>query len=173
MTPRHYSFQFFYGIFIMIKLSLHPLCAALFTASLVIASPVWAQSSSPSVTNSQASAEKAPRKYTFFMHLKTRDAWLQLSREDRLKYLGRNVFSALQKYPAVKMRHFDAESYTARLSDVVMFETTDLQQYDFFIDVLRDLEFWHKYFDVLDIIPAVEGGYVEFNRAQSIGPRQP
>jgi hypothetical protein len=155
----------------MIKKSI---VSSLMAVTLLAATSTWAQTSpSPNTasTPSAASAEKAARKYTFFMHLKTRDAWLQLSREDRLKYLGRNVFAALQKYPAVKMRHFDAESYTARLSDVVMIETTDLQQYDFFIDVLRDLEFWHKYFDVLDIIPAVEGGYVEFNRAQGIGPR--
>jgi hypothetical protein len=145
----------------------HVFTAVFLSASLLGAAPVSAQSAA----NPPSAAEKAQRKYTFFMHLRTRDAWLQLSREERLRYLGRNVFSALQKYPAVKMRHFDAESYTARLTDVVMIETTDLQQYDFFIDVLRDLEFWHKYFDVLDIIPAVEGGYVEFNRAQGVNPR--
>jgi hypothetical protein len=157
----------------MFIVSKNKIAAALLALTLALpsAAPVLAQSTNAPSASSATSADKAPRKYTFFMHLKTRDAWLQLSREDRLKYLGRNVFAALQKYPAVKMRHFDAESYTARLSDVVMIETTDLQQYDFFIDVLRDLEFWHKYFDVLDIIPAVEGGYVEFNRTHNIGSK--
>jgi len=39
----------------------------------------------------------------------------------------------------MRMRFFDAEAFHAKVSDVMMIETTDLKQYYYFIETLRDM----------------------------------
>ena len=70
--------------------------------------------------------------------------------------------------------------WTGKLSDVAgmvlfpvllvaVFETADLQAYTFLIDSLRDTAFFSQpYFEILDIVPAVEDGYVEYDRAHGV-----
>jgi hypothetical protein len=59
---------------------------------------------------------------------------------------------------------------TARVSDVIVWETTDLTAYRRLVDRLRETEFWGRYFEVLDIIPAVENDYAaSYNRAPISG----
>ncbi len=49
-----------------------------------------------------------------------------------------------------------------------MWETDDLRQYQFLVDALRDTRFFAlPYFTVADIVPAVEDGYAEYDRAEA------
>jgi hypothetical protein len=103
--------------------------------------------------------------FTFFIHLRATPAWLALSRPGRAAYVQEAVRPAFTSYPSVKARFFDAEAFTGRCSDVAMIETDDLRQYRFLIDALRDEAFFGlPYFEVLEIIPAVEDGYVDYDR---------
>lgn len=109
------------------------------------------------------------RRYTFFMSLRSTPDWLKLSREDRQRFLGREVRPICARYPAVTMRFYDAEAFSGRCTDIAVFETADLEAYTFLIDGLRDTEFFsHPYFEVLDIVPAVEDGYVEYDHAHGV-----
>ncbi len=109
------------------------------------------------------------RRYTFFMLLRSTPDWLRLSREDRQRFLGEHVKPVFARYPAVPMRFYDAEAFSGRCTDIAVFETDDLEAYTFLIDGLRDTAFFSRpYFEVLDIVPAVEDGYVEYDRAQGI-----
>ncbi|MFM2398100.1 MAG: hypothetical protein RL341_257 [Pseudomonadota bacterium] len=144
--------------------------ALLIASAISVAGAAMAQQPVPTASTALA-PDGAPRKYTFFIHLKTRDAWLQLSAQERLAYVGKNVFPILARHPAVKVRFYDAEFYTARLSDIMFVETTDLRQYERFIDALRDQEFWHKYFDVLDIVMTTENLMVDFTNARTTMPK--
>ena len=56
----------------------------------------------------------------------------------------------------------DWKELTARLSDIVVWETSDLVAYQGVIKGLRDTLFWDHYFEVLEIIPAVEDGYAAY-----------
>jgi hypothetical protein len=141
-------------------------------AAVVVATAGIAAAQAPSNTPASVpSADNAPRKYTIFVQVKTRDAWLALTPQDRLSYIGKNVFPLLARNQAIKVRFFDAEFYTARISDMMVVETTDLRQYERFIDGLRDQEFWHKYFDVLDIFMTTENPMVDFTNARTTLPK--
>ncbi|MEP3351649.1 MAG: darcynin family protein [Marinomonas sp.] len=64
------------------------------------------------------------------------------------------------------MRLFDAEAFSAYCSDVVMFETTNIRDYYFAIEEMRDSKLYTvPYFDVVSIILAIENGFIEFEKA--------
>lgn len=47
-----------------------------------------------------------------------------------------------------------------------MFETTSMQDYYFMIDAIRDTEFCTvPYFEFVDIFPAIEDGYIEYENS--------
>lgn len=152
-------------------LSLKKITSAVTIAIALVSSTTAIAQPQPNTAVASSASESAARKYTVFVHVKTRDAWLKLTVPERLSYIGKDVFPILARNPLVKMRFHDAEFYSARLSDVMVFETTDLIQYERVIDDLRDSAFWHTYFDVLDIILTSENPLVDFSRARTM-PKQ-
>jgi hypothetical protein len=101
---------------------------------------------------------------TFFMLLRSSPAWLAKSRTERAAFIDETVKPIFGRYPQVRLRFYDAEAFTGRATDVAVFETADVRAYYFLIDALRDTPFLGlPYFEVLDVIPAVEDGYVEYN----------
>ena len=106
------------------------------------------------------------QRYTIFMLLQSMPDWLKLSRGDRRRFVAEQVRPVLARYPQVSMRFYDAEAFSGRCTDVAVFETSDLQGYTFLVDGLRDTAFFsHPYFRVTDIVPAVENGYVAYDKA--------
>ena len=105
--------------------------------------------------------------YTFFMLLRSQPAWLRLPRAERRRFVAAEIAPLLAAHPAVRLRFYDAEAFSGRCSDVAVFETADPRAYAFLVDALRDTAFFsHPYFEVLDIVPAVEDGHVDYDRAQ-------
>jgi hypothetical protein len=52
---------------------------------------------------------------------------------------------------------------------MAVFETSDLRAYAFLIDALRDTPFFGlPHFEVLDIIPAMENGYRDYDAATGV-----
>ena len=108
-----------------------------------------------------------PVKFTIFVLLRALPAWLKLPREERARIADRAFSSALAEN-AMAFRYFDAEAFSARASDVALFETTDLRAYYFAMERLRDSPvFAEPYFDVVDIIPTIEDGYQAFESADA------
>jgi hypothetical protein len=106
---------------------------------------------------------------TFFMLLRSSPAWLAKARTERAAFIAEHVRPIFARYPQVRMRFYDAEAFTGRATDVAVFETADLRAYYFLIDALRDTPFLGlPYFEVLDVIPAVEDGYVEYNEEMGV-----
>lgn len=106
---------------------------------------------------------------TFFMSLRAQPAWLALSRRRRAEFIAAEVRPVFARYPQVKLRFYDAEAFSGRCSDLAVFETPDLRAYTFLIDALRDTPFLGlPYFEVLEIIPAVEDGYADYDRAEGV-----
>ncbi len=104
-----------------------------------------------------------PLNHAFFLHLRATPAWLRLTRERRRELAAQTLGAALEASPAVRMRHFDAEAYSGHCSDVMLIETTDPVAHYFFMERLRDsVLLTEPYFEVLQIIPAIEEGYVAF-----------
>jgi hypothetical protein len=110
--------------------------------------------------------EKKP--YTIFMLVKTTTDWLKLKPAERFEFVGKVIKPILEKRPSVKMRFFDAEAYNSRSSDVIVWETKDLKEYEYLVEELRESLFWGSYFDVVEIIPAVENGYADFYQVEPV-----
>jgi hypothetical protein len=100
-----------------------------------------------------------PQTWTLFTLLKTTRHWLDLTPEARFAFIKKTVRPILDANPAVTMRFFDTESYSARVTDIVVWQTADLAAYQRVIKGLRDTSFWDRYFEVLEIIPALEDAY--------------
>ncbi|EPJ3658188.1 darcynin family protein [Acinetobacter baumannii] len=107
-----------------------------------------------------------PRTYTFFIHLRALPAWLALARQKRAEFSAQKLEPIFEKYPTVKVRWYDVEAFSTKASDIAVFETTSLQDYYFVIDAIRDSELCTvPYFEFVDIIPAIEDGYVEYENS--------
>lgn len=102
--------------------------------------------------------------FTLFMLLRSQPAWLALTRPERAAYVAAEVAPVLARWPQVAMRFFDAEAFTGRCTDLMVFETADLAAYANLIDGLRDTAFLGRpYFEVVEIIPALEDGYTAYD----------
>jgi hypothetical protein len=97
--------------------------------------------------------------HTVFMSLRATPAWLALEPKTRFAFLDGKIAPVLKRHAAVRLRFFDAEAYSADVSDVAVWETADLRAYRKLVDDLRETEFWGTYFEVVSIVPAVENDY--------------
>jgi hypothetical protein len=106
-------------------------------------------------------------KYTFFVLMKATKHWLALSRAERNQFVAESLQPLFAKYPTVTARFYDAEAFTTHFSDITVFETEVIQDYYFLIEGLRDTAiFTLPYFDFVEIIPAIEGGFGQYEAAQ-------
>lgn len=109
-----------------------------------------------------------PRKYTFFVHMNATKNWLSLSREERNSYFSESIGEIFSRYPSVTVRLYDAEAFTTKCSDIAVYETENIQDYYFLVEELRDSKiFTEPYFEIVDIFPAIEDGFVEFESKAS------
>ncbi len=99
--------------------------------------------------------------FTIFMLVKTTARWLALAPPERFAFLAKTIKPILGQHADVRMRFFDVEAFSARASDVIMWETTDLLRYQSLVEHLRETPFWDNYFEVQDILPGLENAYAD------------
>jgi hypothetical protein len=99
-------------------------------------------------------------KLTVFMLVKTSPEWLALSIDERFARL-REAFEPILRVHAdtVTLRFYDAEFYTARVTDLWVWEAADHHAYELVVEALRETAFWDRWFTIVEIIPAVENAY--------------
>jgi Darcynin, domain of unknown function len=94
---------------------------------------------------------------TVFMLVKTMPEWLGLDSKQRIGLFNDHVKPLLMKYKeSVKLRLYDVEFYSARVTDLWMWEALDHRAYERLVEDLRDTPFWDRYFAIVEILPAVE-----------------
>lgn len=59
------------------------------------------------------------------------------------------------------MRILDTEGFSARVSDIIVWKTTDLDAWQSVVENLRESRFWGTYFEVIDILPGIENAYAK------------
>jgi hypothetical protein len=59
------------------------------------------------------------------------------------------------------MRFFDSEAYSGNYSDVIMWETNQIEKYQSVVELLRESPFWDTYFEIKEIIPSIENAYAD------------
>jgi len=100
--------------------------------------------------------------------LRATEQWLRLTRDARRQLSDQHVGNALRKLPALKLRYFDAEAFSADCSDIMLIETTDLRQHYDFIEMLRDSPLvTAPYFEFIKVVLTIEDGFRDFEERQS------
>ncbi len=111
-------------------------------------------------TESATARAHTPVRLAFFILVRALPAWLRETRAQRQIIWRRDVQPCFDADPAVSMRYFDAEIFTARCSDLLLVEADDIDAYNNLMEGLRDSPlFAHPYFELIDIIASVEEGY--------------
>jgi len=107
-------------------------------------------------------------RYAIFILLRATEQWLRLTREARRQLSEEHVGAGLRRFPALKLRYFDAEAFSADCSDIMLIETADLQQHYDFIEMLRDSSLVTvPYFEFIKVVLAIEDGFRDYERRQS------
>lgn len=94
---------------------------------------------------------------TVFMLVKTQPEWLALPGDERIRLMREHFAPILRQHAEhVRLRYYDAEFYSSRVTDVWMWETTDRSAYENVVEALRDTPIWDRLFSIVEILPAVE-----------------
>ncbi|MGK3208419.1 darcynin family protein [Amycolatopsis sp. MEPSY49] len=97
---------------------------------------------------------------TAFMLVKTTPEWLAMTVEQRIEAFRTEIVPAVEeKTKGVRSRFYDTEFYSARVTDVWVWEAADHEAYQFLVDALRETPFWDRWFEVAEILVGVENGY--------------
>ena len=107
--------------------------------------------------NQNHSMEQREIALTVFMLVKSMPEWLGFTSEEQLTLLATHIEPILKKHhPKVTLRLYDVEFYSARVTDLWIWEVTDHLAYQLLVEDLRQTAFWDHYFQIVEILPGVE-----------------
>ncbi|CAD6511831.1 darcynin family protein [Paraburkholderia metrosideri] len=94
---------------------------------------------------------------TVFMLVKTRPEWLACSAGERARLLNEHLVPILKKHAGeISLRYYDVEFYSARVSDIWVWDAKSHHAYEMLVEALRDTPIWDRLFEVVEILPGVE-----------------
>ncbi|GAA4533475.1 darcynin family protein [Amycolatopsis samaneae] len=97
---------------------------------------------------------------TAFILVKTMPEWLALTVKEREHAFSTQVLPAIEaRTTGVRSRFYDTEYYSARVTDVWVWEADDHESLRLLIDALRETPFWDRYFEIVDLLVGIENGY--------------
>jgi|SRR5580698_3773284 hypothetical protein len=106
--------------------------------------------------------QASPILMTVFMLVKTTPEWLAFPPEERFRQLTTHVEPIVRRHhPKVSFRFYDVEFYTARVTDIWIWDVTDHHAYEMVVEELRETPFWDRYFQIVEILPGVENAYAK------------
>ncbi|NJK73297.1 MAG: darcynin [Microcoleus sp. SU_5_6] len=106
--------------------------------------------------------------HVYFMLVKTTVIWLRLTPKERFKFLETTISPILKKHRSVKMRFFDSEAFSGHFTDVLMWETSEVKDYQFLVEELRETLFWGTYFEIVEIVPSIENAYALYYEVEPL-----
>jgi hypothetical protein len=110
---------------------------------------------------------------TVFFLVRASAEWLKLNPTERNGFVSSVLRPILQRYPEVRLRYFDAEAYSADVSDVLEWEFASDRAYEAVVESLRETPFWNHYFEVLKIIRCVKDGFARHYGIEGFGGKVP
>ncbi|MGW6023430.1 darcynin family protein [Streptomyces sp. NPDC055099] len=97
---------------------------------------------------------------TAFILVKTTPEWLAVTVQERVNAFATEVVPVIEaRTTGVRSRFYDTEFYSARVTDVWVWEADSHHDYQLLIDALRETPFWERYFEVVDLLVGAENGY--------------
>lgn len=108
--------------------------------------------------------------FAIFMLVKTTPEWLGFSVDRRFELLQEQVTPILERHKAdVRLRFFDCEFYSARVTDLWMWDARSHHSYQLVVEALRETAFWDRYFEVVEILTGIEDAYAKNYEREPIG----
>jgi Darcynin, domain of unknown function len=103
---------------------------------------------------------------TVFVLVRTTPEWLAFSIDQRFSHFERYMNPILKKYEnQVRFRFFDTEFFSARVTDVWVWEAKSRHAYELIVEELRETPLWDRFFAVVEILAGVENAYARnYNR---------
>ncbi|WP_176058219.1 darcynin family protein [Paraburkholderia sp. BCC1876] len=103
---------------------------------------------------------------TVFMLVKTKPEWLALSDDERARLLHEHVLPILKRHAdEVTLRYYDIEFYSARVTDIWVWDASSHHAYEMVVEALRMTPLWDRFYDVVEILPGVENAVAQaYNR---------
>jgi hypothetical protein len=105
------------------------------------------------------------KSYTILLLLRTTPEWLRLNRKQRSYYFDQQIKPIFREVSnTVSIRLYDSEYYHASISDFMIIQTNIFEDYQLFLERLRDTAVYGvPYFEVKDIIIGEENLFEKFN----------
>ena len=103
--------------------------------------------------------------YTILILMNATPEWLSLTRNERSIFFENEVTPIFEKVGnSVKVKLCDSEYFHAQVSDFMILETTNLDDYKYLIEKLRDTKVYGiPYFIIKDIIIGQQNLFESFN----------
>lgn len=106
---------------------------------------------------------------TVFILVKTTPEWLALSIDQRFAEFTLHVNPILKKYEEqVRLRFYDTEFFSARITDVWVWEAKSRHSYEMVVEELRETPLWDRYFSIVEILAGVENAYARNYDRQAV-----
>jgi hypothetical protein len=97
---------------------------------------------------------------TVFMLVKTTPEWLGFTIDERFAHFDSFMVPVLKKYAEqVRFRFFDTEFFSARVTDVWVWEAKSRHAYELVVEELRETPLWDRFFSIVEILAGVENAY--------------
>ena len=126
----------------------------------------------PASPKSTVPHPKKPFQMAIFWLVKTTPAWLlmpPMGAGGRFDFVEKVLKPIVGAHPGAQLRFFDAEAYTAKCTDVMLWTVSRMEDYNALVESLRETAFWDTYFQILQIIPTVEDGYAAHYEQEKVG----
>jgi Darcynin, domain of unknown function len=103
---------------------------------------------------------------TVFVLVKTTPEWLGFTIDQRFAHFNRYMVPLLKKYEnEVRLRFFDTEFFSARVTDIWVWEAKSRHAYELIVEELRETPLWDRFFSIVEILAGVENAYARnYNR---------
>jgi hypothetical protein len=112
------------------------------------------------MTAAKQKPQKTQDDLTVFMLVKTTPEWLGFTIDERFAHFDRFMVPVLKKYAEqVRFRFFDTEFFSARVTDVWVWEAKSRHAYELVVEELRETPLWDRFFSIVEILAGVENAY--------------
>jgi hypothetical protein len=97
---------------------------------------------------------------TVFMMVKTTPEWLGFTIDQRFAHIKHYMNPILKRYEnQVRLRFYDTEFFSARVTDVWVWEAQSRHAYELVVEELRETPLWDRFFSIVEILSGVENAY--------------
>jgi Darcynin, domain of unknown function len=97
---------------------------------------------------------------TVFMLVKTTPEWLGFTIDQRFAHFTRYMNPILKKYEnQVRFSFYDTEFFSARATDVWVWEAKSRHAYELIVEELRETPLWDRFFSIVEILAGVRNAY--------------